>query len=80
MTCPDCTRSATELWHVFNANCRGCHARLFSRTKEFDRVRRVGKLDAAYQRALDISNMTHKEARAAWDLDAINKDMKNAKP
>ncbi len=73
MTCPDCARSATELWHVFNANCRGCQARVLSRSTHFSRVRKNNRLDRVYQAALDQLGLTHKEVKQAWNSDAINR-------
>lgn len=73
MTCPDCTRAAVESWHIFTLYCRGCAARTVSRGIDFHRVKKNDKLDAAYRTVLDRFGLSHKEVRAAWDADYVNK-------
>lgn len=73
MTCPDCTKSCTEPWYVTTLYCRGCTARVVSRGIDFDRVRKNNKVDAAYRDVLERCGLTHKEVRAAWDADYVNK-------
>ncbi|MDO9313381.1 MAG: hypothetical protein Q7T97_02410 [Burkholderiaceae bacterium] len=73
MTCPDCTTAAERDWYGYTSQCKACDARALSRGPDFDRVRRAGKLDARYQRALDQIGLTHKEVRAAFDGDRVNR-------
>jgi hypothetical protein len=67
--CPDCIKSATELWHGFRANCEGCAARGVGRGPNFRRVRDAGRLDRKYRSELDLVGVTHDQVKAAHAAD-----------
>jgi len=74
MTCEACTTATQKSWSVFMSNCRGCQARMLSRSTHFNRVKRNQRLDTVYQTALDQLGLTHKEVKEAWNSDAINRN------
>ena len=72
MTCPDCTEASARLWHVFQANCKGCQARALSRGPLFHAALKAGKRTKAYRDALTTADVTHDEVLAARKTDAIH--------
>ena len=69
MTCPDCTKSATEVWHGFHASCKGCAARAAARSPQFRNARFSGKQFRGYLALLDQYGVTHEEVKAAHAAD-----------
>ena len=72
MTCEDCTRAKTELWHGFRASCKGCIARAFSRSIDAFYVKTLGPMDA-FDNAIKSSEITRKDIQKAAADDFINK-------
>lgn len=73
MTCPDCTRSQSEMWHGFRSGCKGCQARAASRGPQFFESRTKGKQTSAYRHLLNSLGLTHAEVIEAHRTDAIRK-------
>ena len=69
--CTDCAAASQALHHGFRADCRGCTARTAARAPEHDAVRRAGRLDPRYLAMLARIGVTHDEAKAAWQADAL---------
>lgn len=72
-SCPDCQRAKAEVWSLFHAGCDGCRARMVARSPQFDESRRTGKLTPAYRSLLAVALVTHSEAKAAADADAMGR-------
>lgn len=73
MNCIDCETAATRDWYSYRNGCKSCTARAYSRGPDFDRVRKAGKLDSAYQRTLERAGLTHAEVKSAFEADRVNK-------
>lgn len=69
--CIDCTTSATQLWHAFNAKCAGCRARQISRGPDFWRCSKAGRQDSAYLALLRSLELTHEQVKTAAAADAM---------
>lgn len=76
MSCDACIKATQIPWAIFTTDCRGCNARMVSRSVDFHRVKRNDKLDAGYRNILDQLGLTHREVRQAWDDDAINRNIR----
>ena len=74
MTCPDCTRAASEVWGGFTYGCRGCAARAVSRGPNFKRCRDNGRQDRKYQGELRQMGTTHAEVLEQARADVMNKE------
>lgn len=73
MTCHDCTRSQSEMWHGFRSGCKGCQARAASRGPQFFESRTKNKQTSAYRHLLTQLNLTHQQVLDAYETDAIRK-------
>ena len=70
--CTECAAARLYVHHGFRADCRGCTARTAARAPEHDDARRNGRLDPRYIAMLARVGVTHAEAKAAWQADALN--------
>lgn len=73
MTCADCTRSQSEMWHGFRSGCKGCQARAASRGPQFFESREAKRQTSAYRQLLDSLGLTHAEVIEAHRTDAIHR-------
>lgn len=71
-TCTECAAARLYVHHGFRADCRGCTARTAARSTEHDAVRRAGRLDTRYLAMLARVGVTHEEAKAARQADALS--------
>lgn len=71
MTCEDCTRAKTTLWHGFS-NCRGCDARAISRSLDAFYIKKLGPMDA-FDNAIKAAGITHEAVRWWQEHDFINR-------
>lgn len=67
MSCPDCTRAATEEWHGFSAGCKQCEARGIARI-----FLRKGERGRRMRLACDQFNLKPDDVHRAWRVDAMN--------
>jgi len=65
MSCEDCTKAATQVWHGFTMGCQGCCARATARGPNFHRVRTTGSQDRPYRAQLQQFGLTHEQVKAA---------------
>lgn len=73
MTCPDCSRASTELWHGFSAACKGCQARAISRAPAYFEAAMAGRLSPAYRRLLEQFGLSHESVKEARSVDALGR-------
>jgi hypothetical protein len=77
--CPACTAAAEAPHWLFHADCRGCCARSIARSPQAYEARKAGKQTRGYAELLrQIGGLhkpaiTHAEARAAFEADAVNR-------
>lgn len=69
MTCPDCTRAASDVWGGFRTGCQGCKARAVARSPAFAESRSKGLQTREYRQVLDKLQVTHQEAVEAFSND-----------
>ncbi|HEU6456446.1 MAG TPA: hypothetical protein VN201_13385 [Roseateles sp.] len=69
MTCTDCIRAASEPWHGFTANCKGCDARALGRT-----FLARGERGRRFMRGCQQLDVTPEEVKAAHQADAMTKE------
>ncbi|QAZ38444.1 hypothetical protein C1M51_02855 [Methylibium sp. Pch-M] len=75
MTCPDCTRSAAELWHGFRGQCPGCAARAVARGPNYRESHGAGRLTSKYRAELELLGVTHDQVKAAAAGDALGREI-----
>lgn len=71
--CPDCQDAKVKPWHLFNAGCAGCRARMVARSPQFDESRRAGRLTPAYRSLLAVALTSHDEVKASAVEDAMTR-------
>jgi hypothetical protein len=74
MSCPDCTRSAAELWHGFTHGCPGCAARAVSRGPNYRESHAAGKQTRKYRDELQQFGVSHQQVIDAAAADALTKE------
>lgn len=74
MSCPDCAQAAQVMHHGFRAGCRGCCARAISRGINFHDSRKAGAQTRRYRWELEQFGVSHAEALAAFEADALNRE------
>lgn len=63
-SCQDCAKARQgRLWYVYAGSCKGCAARMISRSSAFAACRQSGKLSGAYHQALRHAGVTHQDVK-----------------